>query len=282
MVNYMPNTLGDALKILEETQGILIAGGTDFMVKHRGYTQSAADERPWISLTRIAALKGIHETNDALVIGSATPLNTILDHPLIPDYIHTVLLKMASEPIRNLATLGGNILNASPAGDSLIFLYALDAVLELASLKGHRHVKIQDFVIGPGKTVIKPDEILVSISIPKDAYLHTYNGFTYRKIAQRCSNAISKISFFALSEVNGDEVLSLRMAYGTAGPTIIRSRVLEQYILKLRKSDLNTHMDIILNTLASELSPIDDFRSTSVFRSEVLLNLTRTFLLKDL
>ena len=279
MVNtcYTPHTLGDALKILAGTHGVLIAGGTDLMVKHL-----KSDARPWISISRISALNGIHETNDTLEIGSATPLNTLLDHALTPEFIKSVLLKMASEPIRNLATLGGNVLNASPAGDSLTFLYALDAVLEVASLRGHHHVSIHDFIIGPGKTVIEPDEILVSIAIPKEAYLHAYTSSFYRKVAQRGSNAISKVSFFGLAEVNGDDILSLRMTFGSAAPTLIRNRTLEDFIVKLHKSELNAHMDMILNKVAASISPVDDFRSTSDYRSEVLMNLTRTFLLTHL
>lgn len=283
-LGYTPVSLSDALDFLAHTDAMVFAGGTDLMVKHRRIGGLTPDfKKPVLFISQLHALRGIQRDGNSLTIRAATPMSELLYSPLVPDFIKTVLDEIASVSIRNLATIGGNICNASPAGDSIPMLVALDAMLEITSLMEKRHVKLTDFITGPGKIALGRGELLTAIQIPLSPFHDeslAYNHYMYKKIGQRRSNAISKIAFFGIASRDHDGFHDIRMAYGAAGPTVIRSYAAETLILETSHERMASRMDLIQETVSHALSPIDDLRSSKEYRLEVLLNLTKSFILE--
>ncbi|HEY9593837.1 MAG TPA: FAD binding domain-containing protein, partial [Spirochaetia bacterium] len=162
-----PQTLAEALAFRAEKRAVPFAGGTDLMVRHR----RGAGARPGITgpvlfLDRCPELALIEETAKGLVVGAMAILGRLADLPSIHPAFRDALLSMGGPALRNVATLGGNICNASPAADTLPFLYAFDAVATVASVRGTRAVPIHELITGPGRTSIAADELLVSVLIP--------------------------------------------------------------------------------------------------------------------
>lgn len=280
---YFPVSLSDALDFLVNTDAMIFAGGTDLMVKHRRWGGLTPDfNRPVLFIAQLHALKGIQLDGNRLTIRAATPISNLLASHDVPHFIKVVLGEIASVSIRNMATIGGNICNASPAGDSIPMLMALDAELEIASLMDKRLIKVEDFITGPGKTDLKRGELVTAIHVniaPLDDDGSTFNHFLYKKIGQRKGNAISKVSFFGIGTKDATRFLDVRMAYGAAGPTVIRDRSAEALIRATDHDLMFERTDLVLETVSRALRPIDDLRSTKDYRRDVLLNLTRSFIL---
>ena len=172
-----------------------------------------------------------------------------------------------------MATLGGNICNSSPAGDSLPLLYALDAELLIASGCRRIELPIEAFINGPGKNCLKPGELLAAVRIPSKSF----HRILYKKVATRNATALSKLSFIGLAEVDEGELRDLRMAFGAVGPTVIRSRDLEQDVLQgIQEGRLL--LGEVLQEYSRLIRPIDDQRSTAVYRKTTALRLAQNFL----
>jgi CO/xanthine dehydrogenase FAD-binding subunit len=282
---YHPISLSDALDFLDSYDATVFAGGTDLMVKHRrfsGLTPSL--NKPVLFISHLKAMHGIQVNDGILTIRAATTLTDLLSAPQVPTFIKAVLSELASVSIRNLGTIGGNICNASPAGDTIPMLVALDAELELTSLMDKRTLPICDFILGPGKTALGHGELLTAIHIPILPTFepeNAYNHFFYRKIGNRKSNAISKISFFGIAHKDPLKFNEIRMAFGAAAPTVIRDKTCEKQIIGLEHDIIESRIDIFLQQIESKLNPIDDIRSTKDYRLDVLLNLTRSFILDE-
>lgn len=279
---YFPVSLSDALDFLLNTDAMILAGGTDLMVKHRRSGGLTPDfDRPVLFISHLHAMRGIQLEGNLLTIRAATPMSDLLASSDVPHFIKVVLDEIASVSIRNMATIGGNICNASPAGDSIPMLVALDAELEISSLMDKRLIKVQDFITGPGKTDLRRGELVTAIHVnlaPSEEGGPAFNHFLYKKIGQRKSNAISKVSFFGIGTKDATGFLDVRLAYGAAGPTVIRDRSVEALIRTTALDLMHERTDLVLETVRRVLSPIDDLRSTKDYRQEVLLNLTRHFI----
>ncbi|MCR3955908.1 MAG: FAD binding domain-containing protein, partial [Gudongella sp.] len=198
VATYCPKTLEEAIQIRMEKSVIPFAGGTDLMVKYKS-TRGALPAFPGdiLYLGSLDELKAIEIRDDGIGIGAGVSLSSLILEKGLPDYIKAPVLGIGSPSIRNLGTIGGNICNASPAGDTIPFLYALDSILELKSLEGVRRMGIADFIKGPGKTELKADEILTGIFIPRP----DFSRWGYRKVGARKANAISKLSVFYLADI---------------------------------------------------------------------------------
>lgn len=272
---YYPSNLAEALEIRNKEVTLPFAGGTDLMVKYKTISGALADfPRDILFLGDLDELKEIEISRKAIRIGAAVKLSTLLKDQAIPPYIKKPLERIGSPAIRNLATIGGNICNASPAGDSLPLLYALDAILELSSSRGTRKVKIGDFIKGPGMTTLKVDEILSGIYLPR--YDHYQWGF--RKIGARKTNAISKLSIFWIYQSDQSLLKDIRLALGSLGPAVIRSRIIEKTMMGLTIEQLSGESDRILEAYGSVIAPIDDVRSTRAYRGDVALGILREIL----
>ena len=272
----IPKTLDEALDYLYDGSYQIIGGGTDLMVQKR----STAETPPLFSNNLLYAfhleeLKFIKKSEHCLHIGSMTSLETLLHHEDTPDILKEVIYEMASPAIRNVATLAGNIANASPAGDSLVPLYLLDAQIILLSKNQFRHIPIEKLIIGPRKTVIFKDEIIKYIAIPK----HEFTKFKWIKVGGRLADAISKVSFLGAVHIEADQVLDFRIAFGAVYKTVIRNREIEKEYKNISVQELKSMHDEIIKKYDAFILPIDDQRSNKEYRKKVALNMLSDFII---
>jgi Aerobic-type carbon monoxide dehydrogenase, middle subunit CoxM/CutM homologs len=271
---YYPETLKEAFNFIGSTECRILAGGTDLMVKHRKWSGMTPDLKvPVVFIGHLKELKSIKAEEGFISIGSACTFTEIIESSITSDIMKEVLLQAASPAIRNVATIGGNICNSSPAGDSLPLLYALNARLVIDGKEERHEIPIEDFIKGPGRNVLKHDEMLVEIRIPSE----NFNIKVYRKVGTRKSVALSKLSFVGLSKKSGTEFEDIRLAFGAVGPTVIRDMNLERKIINLSKGG-NIDINEIKDMYKDIIKPIDDQRSTAFYRRETSLRLLNDFL----
>jgi len=272
---YRPRDLIEALKIRNKVDCLPIAGGTDLMVqKARGTGLGPGFIKPLLFIGHLPELIRIEKKDGFLHIGPAVLLSDLLHNPLIPPTFKKAIELMASPPSRNLATLGGNICNASPAGDTLPFLYAADAEILLENHEFERRLAIEDFITGPKQTDLKPDELLTDIIIPDVNFPVTY----YKKVGQRRGMSLTKASFHSLADVLDGYVEDLRLAFGSVAPTVVRSRDIENSLIGETVTDLKFRFDEIRDLYDTLIQPIDDARSSAEYRKNVCFNILKDFL----
>ncbi|PSW06536.1 FAD binding domain-containing protein [Photobacterium lipolyticum] len=274
---YRPETLAQALDWVAVGKHTLFSGGTDLMVQHAvrsGLTPNF--EQDVVFLDAIEELKQITQTEQGLSIGAECSLADIEQDPLVPDILRQGVANIAAPALRNRATMAGNICNASPAADSLPALYLLDATVVLSSLRGQREMAIADFITGPGKTQLQDDEILSHIIVPKSDLPIVF----YHKVGTRAANALTKLSVAGLAKVVDGQVVDWRAAFGAVGPKVVRSRELEQLIIGQPVSMLGEPLFVgnILEQYSKIIRPIDDQRSTALYRHRTSLNLLQRWL----
>lgn len=273
---YYPNTLLDALIIRKENPGaLLVGGGSDIMVIKKKAEQT-------IFLNGISELKMTAETDDTLRIGAGVTYAGLLASGKIPEVLKQAVRKIASPAIRNVGTMAGNICNASPAGDTLPVLYAMDAVVVTASLEEgtkihEERTPISQFILGVRKIALESDKIVTAVEIPCSSYrcMEAY----YQKVGAREAEAISKLSFAGLYQIKEDIITDFRVAFGSVGATVVRAKDLEQKVNGLNKKELtDCYIEDVVKDYENILHPIDDQRSTAIYRKKVCLNLLRDFL----
>lgn len=252
-----------------------MAGGTDLLVRLRH--AGAAVKPPLILLDKIPGLADIRLDTGDLCIGSGASFSAIMAHRLVQD--HAPLLAKAvgtigGPAIRNMGTLGGNIVTASPAGDSLPPLYAMDARVVLVSAAGTRTIPIARFITGPGKTDIQNDEILTEIRIPVD---DDFQAQCFEKVGLRRSLAIAVASFCGrLTFAEDGTVAAARFAWGSVAPTVAGSPEAEASVTGRRLDTDSINKSVAAAT--ASLAPIDDIRASAHYRRTVAGNLLRRFL----
>jgi xanthine dehydrogenase FAD-binding subunit len=274
---YIPGSLAEALTIRQQAQAFLLAGGTDLMVKYRsGQGVLPRFTGQVLFIGHLDSLRNIVLVNNKLRIGAACTLSELLANNKIPELLKQAVGVMASPAVRNRGTIGGNICNASPAGDTLPPLYALGASVVLESIEGQREILVQDFILGPGKIDLSPQEILTAIQIP----LVEHNVFFYRKVGTRKADALAKLSFAGLAAVSSDRIADIKLAFGAVGPTVIQDRQLEKKMIGRSLTDRLHWLAEVKGSYAALLKPIDDQRSSARYRKMVSLNLLEHFLLE--
>ena len=272
---FRPETLSEALQILSGNPSTIIAGGTDLMAqKARGFGLKPNFDSPLMFIEHLNELKNISLEDKKIHIGACAILTDLVDSYLIPETFKEVIGKMASPPTRNLATIGGNICNASPAGDTLPFLYAMNAKLELQNYSSSRIVSIQNFIVSPKNTVLNNDELLTNIIIPNK----TFDINIYRKLGQRKGMSLTKASFHGLANRSNNIINDVRIALGSVAPTIVRSNEIENLISGCSQLDLKTLIPEILERYSKLITPINDVRSTAKYRKEVSVRMIEDFL----
>jgi xanthine dehydrogenase small subunit len=270
-----PRTLGEAYALLADGPWRPIAGGTDVMVELAARTNAA--DRPLLDLTAIDQLRGIRVVRDRLVIGAATTFAELRRSSLVAANL-PVLAEMAATigglQIQDRATLGGNIANASPAGDSLPVLLATDAEIALGGPSGERLVPASEYFTGYRATVRAAGELILRVEIP----LPAGRRVRFRKVGTRRALAISKV-VMAVSwrEMEGipTELGSsgpaawhdVRVAVGSVAPVPMRARAAEAILEGA--SPTGQIADDAAAAVAAEITPIDDVRSTAAYRRAV-------------
>jgi CO/xanthine dehydrogenase FAD-binding subunit len=262
-----PKDLPEAYAALVGEPGELparpIAGGTDLMV---ALTGELGEPPPRVvDLWGLDALRGIAVDGDALTIGALTTYTDIRRSALCREHLPGLVdaaATIGAAQIQNRGTLGGNAANASPAGDTLPVLLALDAELVLGSARGERTVAAAEFWPAYRRTALAPDELILRFRVP----FAPGREVRFRKVGTRRAQSISKV-VMALAwrdGVDGGAWRSVRLALGSVAATPIRATATEQ-VLEGRPPTPET-ADLATETLAGELHPIDDVRSTAEYR----------------
>jgi xanthine dehydrogenase FAD-binding subunit len=274
--SYRPLSLKEALELRSEKGVLPFAGGTDLMVRYRYESGAIPDyPKPIMFVNHLDELRPIRRVDHGLSIGAAATMTEVLENDEVPALLKEAVVTIAAPGLRNAATLAGNICNASPAGDSICALYALDAGVKLQSLEGERIVPIYQFITGPGKSDLHDDEILTEIIVPKDrATLHLF-----KKVGTRRANALTKLSLAGVVRISGERIDEIRIALGAVAPTVVRSIELEKRMEGRSISEVAGIAGDILRDYDTLVQPIDDQRSTAEYRKRVAMNLLRHFLL---
>lgn len=273
----VPGGLEEALALLAEAPGswIPIAGGTDVMV---GFAAGTLAAGRYLSVWELPELRGITVDDEGITLGALTTYSEVRRHPVLraelPMLVEAAALSGALA-IQNRGTLGGNIVNASPAADSPPALLCYDAELELVSAAGSRTVPYRGFHTGYKQMDRRPDELLRAIRVPRrpggTGALHAY-----RKVGTRRAQAISKVCLAALGNTTDGAVTHLRIALASVAPTVLDARQTAAAVVGRRLD--RTTIDDALRAFDAELQPIDDVRSTERYRRRVARNLVDDFL----
>lgn len=259
-----PATLAEALALRAEGGWRPIAGGTDLMVQLEAGVGEAPERV--LDLSRLAELKGVDTDGYDVSIGALTTYTELRHSPLLSARLHAlaeVAATVGAAQIQNRGTIGGNICNASPAGDTLPVLLAVDAVFECGSTEGIREVPARDFWTGYRQTALRDDELLVRIRFPVDRSRRT----RFRKVGTRAAQAISKVVIAVSYRDDDGAWRDVRVALGSVAATTIRAHATEAVLEGSRPNEAVA--DEAAGALAEELSPIDDVRSTAGYRRSV-------------
>ena len=260
-----PASLAEALDLLAAGDGWRpLAGGTDLMVQITG--ELGPPPERVLDIWHLDELRGIAVENGALSIGALTTYSELRTSAVVRQHL-PVLAECAATigaaQIQNRGTIGGNVINASPAGDTLPILLATDAQLVLASAKGERPVEAGDFWPSYRVTARQEDELLVRIRIP----LPRGRQVRFRKVGTRRAQAISNVVMALSWREDGGVWRDVRVAVGSVAPTPIRARETERVLEGAAARE--TTADHAATTIAGEVHPIDDVRSTADYRRVV-------------
>jgi len=270
-----PRSLNEALDVLAENNGNWkpFAGGTDLMVLLEA---GKLPHKHYVNIWNLKELRGIEVTDSTVTLGALTTYTEVQEHPVLQKEF-PMLCQAARETggiaIQNRGTLGGNIVNASPAADSPPALLAYEAELELVSHAETRRIAYSKFHSAYKQMDIRPNELLRAIHLPR-----TTNPLThyYRKVGTRKAQAISKVCFAAVGESHDSQIANVRIALGSVAPIPLRCVKTESV---LRGQTLNAEtISEAEAVLAAEISPISDIRSSRDYRWQVSLNLLQDFL----
>jgi CO/xanthine dehydrogenase FAD-binding subunit len=255
-----PSSLEHALHLLRDGPRTPLAGATDLYV---ALNFGTLQPRRFLDLWSLDELRGISLQGETLVLGALVTYTALIRSSLVAQRLPMLVeasRQIGGLQIQNRGTLGGNIANASPAGDSLPVLAAADTVLVLRSLDSERRVPFNEFYTGYRKTVLRPDELLTAIEVPP------VEGRQYfRKVGTRAAQAISKLV------IAGVKSSTPRIAFGSVAPTVVRVRKTERALAQ------GAGIEEAVRILSGEIAPIDDLRSSAEYRGRVAGNLLRRF-----
>ncbi len=267
---FLPNTLEELWDILDNKDDLVIfSGGTDVLTKRRKGIISK--NKNLICLENINELKKIEENDNWVFIGAGATHISILENKLIQKYFSVLIdaLKgLGSPQIRHMGTIGGNICTASPAGDTLPPLYALEAILDIRSKNTKREISIKEFIKAPGKIELSKDEILYGVKIRKSNFNLQY----YEKVGQRNALSISIAGIAVVGDISSEKIINkIKIAWGSVAPTVVTSENIEKRLIgkKLNKETIKSIFPLIEATV----SPIDDIRAGKDYRLSVSKNL---------
>ncbi len=256
-----PRSVREALTMLRDDGPLVpLAGATDLYVALNFGTLPATR---FLDLWLLEPLRRIEMRGEVLSLGALVTYTSLTRSRLVkqrlPMLVDAARL-VGGIQIQNRGTIGGNIANGSPAGDTLPVFAAAEAVVVARSATAERRIPFVDFYSGYRATVLRPDEIIVAVEVPP---LHGHQWF--RKVGTRAAQAISKV---VIAAVRAD---SPRVALGSVGPVVVRARMAEEAL------GAGQGIDAAVAALETEIQPIDDVRSTAEYRRVVAGNLLRQF-----
>ncbi|MGE0130050.1 MAG: xanthine dehydrogenase family protein subunit M [Blastocatellales bacterium] len=261
-----PNSLDEAYELLARRGGgaKIIAGGTDLMVL---INCRLLDAEEFIDIWDLDELRGLKDEGETIRVGALTSYTQLIKSQLIQE--HIPVLAEASRTIgaiqiQNRGTIGGNIVNASPAGDTLPVLSAFDAEVEIGSIRGVRRIGFNHFYTGYRRTVMEPDEIVLAVRLQK---LKPNERSFFYKVGTRRAQAISKIVMAIKAETTEGVINAINVGLGSVAPTVRRAVQTESL---LTNTVLNTTIiEQAARTISEEVSPITDVRSTERYRRTI-------------
>ncbi|MFQ5942670.1 MAG: FAD binding domain-containing protein [Anaerolineales bacterium] len=261
---YSPRSIDEAIELLAGQDLHLLAGGTDLLL---GMREGKVAPHALMSLKRIPELRAIHQTEKAgLKLGAMVTLRQIARDRSIRDHypcLSETALLMASEQVRTLATVGGNLCNAAPSADMAPPLIALEAAVRLIGPGGERRMPLEKFFLGPGSTALESAELLAEIEVPPTERLTRYVRLT-----PRANMDIAIVGVAAGIQLNKSEVQSARIVLGAVAPIPLRVRHAEEALIG-KHLTLET-IEAAATIAAEECSPISDVRGSDWYRRRMV------------
>lgn len=274
---HAPESLGEVCSLLAELgdKAVVLAGGTDLLHKMKQWKLSPEH---LVSLKHLDELREIrHVPGRGVVIGALVTQDGIYTSPLLQERYLSVSQaahQMASNQIRNLGTVGGNIANAVPSADLPPILVALQATIRLVSAAGERTLPLEEFFVGSAQSVLARGEVLTEVTIPDQGA----TGSTYIKFGLRRSGALAVAGSAVAVTVEGDTLVEARIALSSAAPTVLRARQAEQYLAGRTISDEALARAAVL--AREESRPRDSIRGSAEYRRNLVEVLTKRALRK--
>ncbi|MGB6607602.1 MAG: xanthine dehydrogenase family protein subunit M [Atribacterota bacterium] len=261
-----PKTKEEVLQILkqEKSEACLVAGCSNVLPYIK---DKIISKKLLLDISGIEELNYIKESEGEIYIGAGTTISDLINSKIIREecnILYQAAEQFADPTIRNSATIGGNLADASPAADMAPPLLVLDAVLEVESMDGKREISLKNFFIGPRKTVLHDDEMITSIKIKDDSI--NKNG-CFIKLGLRQAMAISLATVALILEVEKDKVADVRIAMGSIAPTPLRLIKVEGF---LKNKEINDELiEEAIKKVREEVKPIGDVRASAEYRRYV-------------
>lgn len=269
---FAPRKIEEALEILSKygKEIKVIAGGTDLLIQ---YYDRFYEVNGWLDLKNIKELKDIRINKNKIEIGAMVSHAQLEKSEDIKEYfpiLSQAAADIGSPQIRNRGTIGGNIVNASPAGDLLAPLMAYDAQFRLLSIQGEKIVPAEEFFIGPKKTILEPAQLLTQIILPLPSE-RTYGCWI--KIGKRKALIIATITLALVVEMAEDNktIKDVRTCLGSVAPTPIEIEEIREKMIGKKFSELDFNQ--LGQIVEDKISPIDDIRGTREYRKDVAKNI---------
>lgn len=275
---YAPNTVKEAAALLaKKPNGKVLAGGTDLLVQIKEHVKGMAPDFV-VSVKNIKELKAVKfSAKDGATIGAGVTIADALAAKGIREKFSALAQGaeiIGSLQIQNTATIGGNICNAAPSADSVPALIAYGATVTIAGPRKTRTVALEDFFVGPGKTVLAPDELLVAINIPTPP---AHSGCDYVRHTPRAQMDIAMVGVASYVELKGGKIVDAKIVLGAVAPTPICARQAEDLLCGNAPTD--EFIAKAADQAAMEESPISDVRGSAGYRRYITSVLVKRTLL---
>jgi len=270
------NSVDEAIALLSQNpDSIPMAGGTDILVRLHGHNKKFSH---LVDIHGVAELKNVTmESDGTIVIGSGMTFTGLAHNPIIRENIPVLNeggSSIGGPQVRNVATVGGNICNGAPSGDSASPLLVLNATVELKGPDGVRHLPLYEFYQGPGQVDRKAGEIMTCLRIaPGD-----YKGWSahYYKYAMREAMDIATIGCGAACKIENGKIAGLRLGFAVAGPTPLRCWRTEEKAIGMGVNE--ELLDMVENSVLNDLRPRDSWRAAKDFREQIIKTLAKRVL----
>lgn len=268
-----PSSVQEAISLLSRHDGKarIIAGGTDLLVQIRSKKIQAEYV---VDVGNLAGLDYIdYDARGGLKIGALTTVRTVEKSPVLREtcpVLSQAAGQLASRAIRNVATIGGNLCNAAPSAENAPGLIALGAQVKIVGPDGERVVLLEDFFLGPGKTVLKTGELLTEIQVPP---LASNTTGAYLKHSIRGSIDLAIVGVAAVVTMENDVCRDVKIVLGAVAPTPLRARAAEE-VLRGKRID-SALIDKASAVASGEALPISDVRGSAEYRREMVKVFTR-------
>lgn len=265
---HKPESLKETLKLLNELEDVKpIAGGTDIIVDLK---IGRLKLKNLVDISEIRELKKLEFTKESIILGSTLTLQEIIENEdlkrEVPALIEAVE-SIGSWQIRNIATIGGNICNASPAADTAPPLMILNSKLKLISIDDERIIPIDEFFHGPRQTELRKNELLMEIIIPRNS---CKAGMKFIKLGRRKAHTLSIVAVATAIRTLNDTIDYVKIALNSIAPTPIRAYKTEIELLNSKIDEIENKVKI----LNEEVKPISDVRASAEYRKEMSIKLT--------